>query len=219
MKRVFLVVFTIISMHAFAQNWTDYRIDSTVSLMLPDNYKVIDTLGQRLITAQVENGLIILGIQPNVGKNTFHIENDDDLIKAYKGFEKGYIGELNGQLVTEEIIETSGLKMTRFLYRAAVQDEQQLRHCLTVFVNEKMYSFDFWEPESMTKEAEADRNKLFSSLKFIPNLGPNNQITNKANEDRAYNQGLLMGKITALVLVVVVVLWSVRRGKKKKANA
>jgi hypothetical protein len=62
------------------------------------------------------------------------------------------------------------------------------------------------------------REMVFSSMKFFPGLGLNNQLSTKGSDERAYNQGLLLGKITIGLLIGLAVWLSTRR-KKKKANA
>jgi hypothetical protein len=64
----------------------------------------------------------------------------------------------------------------------------------------------------------ATREKLFSSLRFSPKLGLNNQMSYKPERDRAHNQGLLLGKITIFALLIGLGLGS-QKGKKKRANA
>ena len=88
-----------------------------------------------------------------------------------------------------------------------------------MFVNEKMYSVNFWEVESMTNDMSATREKLFSSLKFPPNLGLKNQMTNKAEEGREVKQGELIGQITIFGLIIGLTIWFTKRAKKKRVMA
>jgi hypothetical protein len=216
MKNILLAIFIAISINSLGQNWTDQQVDSTLTLMLPDNYKVIDTLGRRIISARIENGFVFTSILPNTGEVSINVQSEDELIKSYKGLEKGCIKSQHGQLIKDEIIENSGLKMIRFSYKASMNGERLVCHCVSAFVNEKMYSVSFAEVESMTNEMSATREKLFSSLRFSPGLGLKNQMSNKGEEEKEINQGYLIGQITILGLIIGLVYWGSKKGKKKR---
>jgi hypothetical protein len=214
MKNILLAIFSAISISSFGQVWTDYQADSMLTLMIPDSFKVRDTLGQRVITAEIANGLILVSIRPNSGETSMNVESEEDLLKMYKGFIKSQ----QGQLIKEEIIDKSGLKMVRFSFRTEMGGEKQIRHCESVLINEKMYSINFWEVESLTNEMAALREKLFLSLRFSSKAGLKNQMSYKPENDKEYNQGLLLGKIT-IALLIGLAIWFSRRGKNKKVSA
>src|SRR5687768_12327073 len=109
MNRVLLTILTVISISSFGQQWSEYQVDSTLTLVLPDNRVIKDTLGQRIIKSTIDNGVIIVSVLPTAGR-TLNVKNEDELISWYKDFVKGSIPK-NGQLIKEEIIENSGLKM------------------------------------------------------------------------------------------------------------
>jgi hypothetical protein len=219
MKKILLTIFIAISINSLGQNWTNYQVDSILTLAIPDNYKVTDTLGQRLTTARIDNGLILVSALANEGEIATNIQNEAELIRFYKGFEKGHLNSQHGQAIKDEIVENSGLKMFRFSYKASMNGEVQIRHCLVVFVNEKMYAVNFWEVESMTNDMSATREKLFSSLKFPTNPGLKNQMTNKGDEERKVKQGELIGQITIFGLIIGLAIWRTKRAKKKRVMA
>lgn len=219
MKNILLAIFIAISINAVGQTWTDVQVDSLLTINLPDNYKTRDTLGQHLISAQTDNGMIIISTLPNAGETAINVQSEDELIRSYKEIEKGAIIEQQGQLIKDEIFENSGLKMIRFSCKASMHGEWQIRHCVLAFINEKMYSVIFAEVESMTNEVSATREKLFSSMKFAPNLGLKNQLSDKAEVEQKEAQGRLLGYITIFALIVGIVLWSKKKGKKKKVKA
>jgi hypothetical protein len=184
MKNAFITILTLISLTCLGQQWTKYQLDSTLAMELPDNYKVVDTLGQRLISAQVPNGLISVLVIRNEGEMKTNIQTENELLDTYKGFRSGLINAQKGQLVEEKILEKNGLKSIRISYRVTVGNEIQLRHSLGVFVNGKMYAINFIEIESMTKEMAPVREKLFSSLIFPANSSFENQKGGSATDAR-----------------------------------
>jgi hypothetical protein len=219
MKKILLPIFIAISINSFGQNWTNYQVDSILTLTIPDNYKVTDKMGHRMTTARIENGLIMVSSLANEGEIATNVQNEGELIRFYKNFEKGYLKSQHGQAIKDEIVENSGLKMIRFSYKASMNGELQIRHCLSVFVNEKMYAVNFWEIESMTNDMSATREKLFSSLKFPTNPGLKNQMTNKAEEEKKVKQGELIGQITIFGLIIGLTIWFTKREKKKRVMA
>jgi hypothetical protein len=218
MKNILLTLFIAISINSFAQDWTDYQVDSVLTLKLPDNYNIYDTLGIKVISAAIENAMITVSILQNTGENAFGIKDEKELLAGYEGFKKGYIKSNHGQLIKDQIIEAGGLKMILFSFHTEVEGEKQVRHCIAVIVNKKTYAISFTEVESLSDKMAKTREIVFSSIKFSPGLGLNNQLSTKGSDERAYNQGLLLGKITVGLLIALAIWLSTRR-KKKKANA
>ena len=114
MNKVLLTILTLISINSFGQQWSEYQVDSTLTLMLPDNYEVRDTLGQRVVTSRVDNGIIIISILPNGGQTAINVQSEQELIKSYKDMRQGIINSQSGQLIKEEImiIPLSTLEVT-----------------------------------------------------------------------------------------------------------
>ena len=218
MKNILLTLFVAISINSFGQDWTDFQVDSVLTLKLPDNYQINDTLGIKVISAHIENATISVAILQNAAENALEIKAEKELLKWYEGFKKGYLKTNHGQLIKDQIIEASGLKMIRFSFHAETAGEKQVRHCIAVIINDKTYALNFTELESMSGEMAKTREMVLSSLKFAPGLGLNNQLSTKGADEKAYNQGLLLGKITIGLLITLAIGLSIRR-KKKKANA
>ena len=60
MKKILLVLFAFQTISAFGQKWTDLVVDNNLTISVPENYQITDTLGQKIVTAQVDNGLIFI---------------------------------------------------------------------------------------------------------------------------------------------------------------
>jgi len=223
MNGLLIAILTIISISSFGQQWTAYRVDSVLTVTIPDNYQVRDTLGQRAITARIDNGLVLISVHPNTGQTAICVQNEKELIDFYKKMREGFIRSQSGQFIEEKIIDNGGLKLIRFSFHATMGEEKQIRHCVSVFVNERTYTINFWEVESLTNEMTADRDKLFSSLKFPENIGLKNQMSFSIGGASSYNIGYLVGIILGygltIGLLVALVWWISKRGKKKSANA
>ena len=223
MRKILIAILTILSINSFGQQWTKYQVDSTLTLTVPDNFEVTDTVGQRVITAQVDNGLILVTVIPNEGKNAINIQDEKELLDSYKGFQKGLIESQKGQLIKEEIIEKNGLKFIRFSFRATMGDEKQIRHCLGIFVSKKIYSLNFWELASMTDEMTDVRESFFSSLILPTNLTLKNQLNDSIEGSRAYRISYFIGYSLGLVvifgLIILILIWITKKVRRKSTNA
>src|SRR5688500_14276286 len=96
MKNILLTLFIAISINSFAQDWTDFQVDSVLTLKLPDNYQISDTLGIKVISAHIENATISVAILQNAGENALDIKDEKELLKWYEGFKKGYLKTNHG---------------------------------------------------------------------------------------------------------------------------
>ena len=108
MKKIFTIALTFIAITCCGQQWIDYRLDSTMTVVIPDNYRVVDTMGLRVITAQSDNGLVLVTKLANKGHIAINVQNETELIKSYTGFQEGLIGSHKGTLIESEIIDRAG---------------------------------------------------------------------------------------------------------------
>src|SRR5262245_41583072 len=128
MNRILIIILTIISTISFGQQWGDYKVDENLTVYIPDNFEVMDTLSQRIISVQIDNALIMVQKIPNKGEHTTNIQSKRELIENYKGFQNGMIESQNGKLRDQEIIEKDGLQLIQFSYYATMGEEKQIRH-------------------------------------------------------------------------------------------
>lgn len=213
MKTILSIIFILVSLNGFAQQWTEYKVDSNLTVTIPDNFVAIDTLEQHIIKAQISNALILIQRMANLGKTATSIQSKNELIKNYEEFQKGAVESQHGKLIDQQMLEKNGVQMIQFSFSASMGKEKQIRHFLVAFLNEKWYSISFWEVEALTSELKAERNKLFSSVKFLPSVGLKNQMT---GGDLAYRSGYLFGKIIIYTLIIVGVVALIRLVSKKR---
>ena len=189
MRRPLLIALVLTAVTSFGQEWIDYKVDSTLTISIPDNFKVADTLGGKLITARVDYAAIGINVLPNKGTFAINIADETELIETYKTFRKGFVNSQKGQLIKEELIEKNGLKFWRFSFRATQGDEKHVRHSLVIFVNEYTYAITFSEFEDMAIEMTPVREQLFSSVKLRPSLTIKNQMSDVLEGSRSYRIG------------------------------
>lgn len=222
MNKVLLIFFISISVNAFSQEqeWVEYKMDSTLTLSLPDNYEVMDTMGQRIVRAQSGLTLILIQRLPNTGEYATNISDKKALLDNYAGFQKGLINSQNGKLINQQFIEKSNLQLTQFSYSASVREEKQIRHSLVIFINEYWYAIQYWEVEGFSAgQSSKNREELFNSVKFPPGQSLQNQMSYTTEGSPAYKWGyffgrfLFVGLILGLVILVVVLIARRKKGQ------
>lgn len=223
MHKILLAILIFISINSIGQQWSDYKFDGNLTVQIPEKFEIMDTLGQHIVRAQIDNALVMIQRIPNKGDHATDIRDKNELHDNYKGFQNGFIGSQEGKIKDHEIIEKDGLQLIQFSYYATMGEEKQLRHCMTVFVNENWYAIQFWEVESMTDELTKDREQLFSSIKFPAGMGLKNQMSNSIGRSTSYNLGYFIGKnlgyILMMMIVVSTVVWISRKVKRQSTNA
>ncbi|MFN7495559.1 MAG: hypothetical protein ACK5RG_21745 [Cyclobacteriaceae bacterium] len=221
MKIGLAVIISMVSITCYGQEWASYQVDSMLTVSLPGNIEEMDSLGQRLISAYVDNGIIFINVRKNEGELAFNMSNEKELLACYKGFQRGYTKSITSKMIKQEIIDQHGLKLSRFSCRAMMGDEVQLRHCLCVFLKGKVYSINFWELESATNEMTEVREKFFASVILPIGLTIEDQFNDRVEGSLAYKVGYYVGYIGVLILflggIVGVIVWVVRRNQKKQS--
>ena len=226
MRRILLTLLTLLAIDGFGQTWIDYKVDDNLTVSIPDNFTVMDTLGQTIIRSSIDNALVMIQRIPNKGETAAVIQFEENLIKAYEGFQNGIIRSQKGKLKSQQWIEKSRVQLNEFSYYASQGEEKQIRHCLALFINNYWYAIQFWEVESMTDELAAEREKLFSSIRLPEGVSRENQTSNgdvKLIVDRrlsAYQVGyygamfLGFNLIVGFVVGAVLVILKIARRKK-----
>jgi hypothetical protein len=220
MKKFLFTILTFITLHCSAQEWIEYKFDDNLTVDIPENSTIIDTLGQHLVRAVLDNAVIVIQRLPNTGETATNIKDKEELIKNYEGFQQGVVGSQHGKLINQKFHERQGLQVTEFSYSASMAEEQQLRYSLVVFLNENWYTVNFWEIESASAESKNDRDRLFSSIKFPAGQSLKNQLSNVKEGSRAYKLGAIIGRAVffALIMGIIVAIIIVASRRKKKRD-
>jgi hypothetical protein len=201
MKISLLFVFAVLSCQVFAQQWTSYQFDENLTVSIPGEPQIIDTLGQHIVKVPLNNAVILIQKIPNEAKIE-NIETKEDILKSYDEFEKGFIGSQQGTWIDHEVQEKHGLLMQNFSYRASLVEEKHIRHCLVTFVNNTWYAAQFWEVEAAAGDMKTDREQFFASVKFSENLKFANQIQVTPEGSPTYKTGYIVGKLLASLMVI-----------------
>ena len=216
MKKIILMLFALQTISCFGQKWTDLIVDDNLTISIPENYQITDTLGQRLIMVQVDNGLIQISRLPNKGNIATKIPNETVLNEFYQGLQKGIVNSSKGELLSSENPVLNKLILIKFSYRVKIGNELQIHDCLGLFLNDNTYLIQFWHLETMTDELKKVRDKVFSSLKTSSTFTLKNQLTDSKENSASFNKGYILGKFLGPIILIGIFVYFIFWINKKK---
>jgi hypothetical protein len=219
MKKFLLPIALLYAVCSYGQSWQKQKFDDNLTISIPDNYVLIDTLGQHFMKAVLNNAIILVQRMPNSGSYATPVHSKEQLKETYLGYQAGVIKSQNGNLVRQQWIEQDGFLLTRFVYSAMAGEEKQLRHCVTILLNDNWYSVNFWEVEALSSSLTTERETLFSSLRLPIGQGLENQMSKATEGTGAYKFGYRTGQLLVLMMVasvVVGIIYLITRKKKRQ---
>jgi len=218
MKKIILIqlllLFTLIS----AAQLKPYKIDDSVQVSLPADYKKTDTLGQTVVSASTQFGNILIIKTPDDPSRTPDIEKEKNLNDFYKN----YLQKIKSSTPQATISDEKDTIINNLLYKdftLAVDSGsgRQLRDFRVVHVNGATYTFEFlYQDIHKTYAAEESRNFL-NSIKIPPDATLENQFTSPENttgKPPAIDRTGLITAIIGAVVLIVIILIIMRRRKR-----
>jgi hypothetical protein len=180
MKKLIILTITLMTyLGASAQEvaWEKIIIDENVTVNLPSDMEVQDTLGQKIIIAETENAVIVITRSPNGTMSDVEIKTPEELAEFYSGIISGVARQSFGEVLNNEDITLNNLKGQQFTLKIQVEDEVQLRDYFIIFLDNTFYSFQFWQLEEMYHETSEERTAFFESISLNSILTPEKQLT------------------------------------------
>lgn len=213
MKVLFLIIVS--SLNLFSQqDWINYNIEDYISIKLPTEPVVFDTLGTTTISSETDYYIIVLSKMSNNSKVNVRISSEDELAKFYEGVVNGYLKSTKGELVDKILSKIANLKTVNYSIRLVRENENRIYFIQSVFVKNCMYTFQFLQLEDDNKELKETRDKFFNSIIISQSLNLQDQIT-VYEESNSYNLGYLFGQIFFyLLLISIPIIFIVRRKRK-----
>lgn len=161
MKGILVALLLLVSIKSFSQQLVKYSIDKDVSINLPDNSVLTDTLGQKMIKGNISGINVIFLRALEKDKKTI-IESKADLIDFYTGFQKGYAQSVNGKIVKSKIIDKDNLKASLFECKTKMNNLHLSINGLVVFLNNYAYTVQFFNVGAGTADYEAQKKNHIS---------------------------------------------------------
>ena len=217
MKKLLLLTFLFSTTIGFTQNLVPYKVSEDVSINIPENYNVRDTLKQKITKGTIDNAVIILSMSTQKD-TTSTIETKVDLLDYYKGVQKGFLKVLKGKILKKEFIEMDNKIIAKLYCEAFVNGEKEYFDNYIFFLNNYNYSITFVSAIPNDQNLESQKTKILASLKFKPGLTIQNQF-NKEESNFAFKLGKLVGAFLVYGAFVAGLVYLIIRNRKRKRNA
>ncbi|MEB0261296.1 MULTISPECIES: GGIII-like transmembrane region-containing protein [unclassified Mucilaginibacter] len=218
MKKI-LVLFSIIlsATAAFAQiPLKPVKIDSLVTISLPEKYIKKDTLGQSIYSGNGSYGYMVVIRAPNANNNE-PLKKERDLNKVLQDYIKGIKGQADGS--TQNVRDTTigHLKAKTFTLETDQGAGLQERNFIIIYTQDVTYTFEYYY-EELRKDVVKEEYKAYSgSIKVSPELKRTDQYLSMSNGlSPAVMYGLFGGVPLIIIIIVVVVI---RKKKKEREEA
>ncbi|MCS3868417.1 hypothetical protein J3D55_001333 [Chryseobacterium ginsenosidimutans] len=212
-RLLIIIPFAFFSINNFAQNLIRYDVSENISIKIPDNFNVEDTLQQNVVKAFVGDDIIMI-IKPKKGIS-YDMESEEDLIKFYNGFQKGMLEKTKGKIIDKKITEINGLKFLQASFNTTISGEPKIWDNFTVLLNNYPHSFIFIRSNETDKNFTDLEQKIISSIKFGKGITLQNQFNNDEVKLTAYKTGEVIGRLLVYALIIGIIIFFIRKSRKK----
>lgn len=187
------------------------KIDSLVTVSLPEKYTKKDTLGQSIYSGNGQYGYMVVIRAPNAANNE-PLKKERDLNKVLKDYIKGIKGQSEGSTLNVRDTLIGHLKAKTFELQVDEGAGVQTRNFIVIYTQDVTYTFEYYY-EEMRKDVMKDEYKAYaSSIKLSPEMKRTDQyLSNAKGLSPTAKIGIYGGGALLLILIIVLVV-----SKKKK---
>lgn len=196
----------------FCQLIKPVKIDSLVTVSLPQGYQKKDTTDRTIFTANALYGFMVVLKEPNA-KNNAPLIKEKDLNKVLKTYIKGIQGESAGSGV-ENLRDTliGALKAKTFVLKTDDGNgDIQYRNFLLIYTQGTTYTFEYVYPENRKDLIKDEYKSYISSIRLSPELQRHDQYLSNATGMSTANKIEIFGGGGLVIIFVIVMI-----ARKKK---
>lgn len=182
------------------------KIDSMVTVSLPEAYNTQDTLGQQVMSANGEYGYMVV-IKAESAKDNKPLEKEKDLNKVMEN----YVADVKAQYKNasaQNVRDTTvgKLKATSFTLESdpSGNGEIQKKHFVILYTQPATYTFEYAYPDARGEVIGAELKTFLSSIKVSPELQRTDQYLSNAKGMSQIQQIALFGGGGLLLIGLVV---------------
>lgn len=213
MRRIILFFLLALSVSAFAQQPYKQAIHQTCEVTFPDK-PVLKTVEDCDVYSKTIKSAFYLALVKSSGEEFLK----DSIDVFYKGVVDGNLKTPKGELVYKKDILIDGLKGLEFEFIAQRSSGlPNVRFQQILYVDKQFFTFSFWTYQDSLKINEPKKSLFFNSIHVIADK---NHLTQGKDGGFGYVIGNYLnypvGKITALVLVSLLIFGATRFAKRKK---
>lgn len=210
-RIAFLFFLFIFYMNSFGQRLIPYQVSDDISINIPQEFSITDTLGQSLIKASVEDEIIL--IMKSEKKVDAYIEDKDELLKFYEGYYNGMLDQSKGKSISKEFVKINGLYFLKSSFRTKISGADNIWNNYILLLNKIPYTFLMIStPEN--NRVEFFEKEIINSIKFKKNLTSKNQMNTNEEDSQAYKIGEFVGKFFIYALIGGLFVYFISRKKK-----
>lgn len=216
MKALIISFFIFIPSVFYTQTWIPCVIDSSVSLVLTEGYKLSEH-DTKMMYLTVMEGATAAVIKTLPIANDSSLVSKDKLKESYIGFRDEMLKTMNGSLVTQEFLTIQGFETMRFHVRSEMDDVLQNIYFLVVKLQSGSYVLRFSEFDSASALQQTNRETFFNSLKIRSEWGKQIPDVSDPKKDVGYRIGYVIGEnLIWVLLVTLFLIVSIRSFQKSK---
>ena len=191
-------------------------IASFATIQFPAKPTVLDTLGVRSFHYADSLADYMVTVKDVTEIKGFQLKFED-LDEFYRGVKKGTLEASKGQLISQKPFTIAGLKGSELNYSISNPNLPNLGFKRMLFVEGLAISIDFITYAEDEQQTKADRESFFNSLSFTGDPKLLKQETIASTDELANGFAYQLGRVTGYVLIVLLVIWVVKRLTRKKA--
>lgn len=209
-----LILMLMGSLSALSQVLIPVKLDSSVTVSLPKEYRKQDTLGQQVFTANALYGYIIITRAANPpGKP---LKREKDLKKELKNYQNKILsGTLKSTVDNDkDTVIANSLLARDFTLKVDTGAGVQDRQFRVVYTKNFTYTFQYLMNESQREVAIKEVKAFFSSIKFAPDVNREDQYS-IIGQFTGMHKGLRMGLIAGGIVIILLIVAVIRRRKKQ----
>ncbi|MCD8741699.1 hypothetical protein LT679_13880 [Mucilaginibacter roseus] len=178
MKKIASLILGIMafSFAAGAQELKPVKIDSVISVNLPVEHEVKDTLGQKIYSGSGSLGYIVVIRSAN--GNAKPLKKEKDLNNVFKEYITKVQGQSSGSVLNARDTTIGNLKAKVFGLEADNGNGVEIRDFAVIYTKDATYTFEYMYPESRKGLVKAENKTFFSSIKASNELQRTDQYVN-----------------------------------------
>lgn len=215
MKKI-LISFSLVllSVAGFAQNTLKpVKLDSLVTVSLPEKYTKKDTLGQQIYSGNAALGFMVVIRAPNA-ENNQPLKKEKDLNKVLKDYIKGIKGKSDGNTLNIRDTTIGHLKAKTFTLSTDQGSGVQLRNYIIIYTQDITYTFEYFYAEASADVVKTEYKEFASSIVVSPELNRTDQYLSNAKGLSTIAKIAIYGGGALLVIMLIIVL--MKRKKKQQ---
>ncbi len=197
------------------QKLVPVKVDSLVTVSLPEKYVRKDTLGQSTFSGNSQYGYMVVIRAPNADNNK-PLKKERDLNKVLKDYITGIKGQSKGSAQYVRDTTIGHLKAKTFTLSTDEGAGVKLRNFIIIYTQEVTYTFEYFYEEARQDLVKEEYKAFSSSIKLSPELKRTDQyLSNAKGLSPAAKYGIYGGGALIVIIVIVVLMRRKKRDQEE----